>query len=164
MLPYIKLLFIFFTLILLNSCTHKEYKKQTSVFIVFKTPSLKYADLGFMYTNSDEVKIEIYGSGKALMTLEISSKNVCMSFLACMTKKRFNKEVLSETYPDEILGNIFSGKPIFKAKGLMKKSNGFTQSIGETDKYNIHYKVLNKEVIFHDTINNILIKMKRMGS
>lgn len=164
MIAYRKLMPIFFALILLNSCTNKEYKKQESVFIIFKTPSFKYADLGFMYQNSDEMKIEIYGSGKALMTLEISSKNVCMSILACMGKKRFNSEVLSKTYPADIIGNIFRGKTIFNKKGLVKNSNGFTQKIIDEHKYNIRYSVLNKEVIFHDTINHILIKVKRMGS
>ena len=164
MIRYRKFLCLFFGLILLNSCTTKEYEKQESVFIIFKTPTFKYADLGFMYQNNDEMKVEIYGSGKALMTLEISSENVCMSFLKCMSKKHFNEKVLSATYPDVIIGNIFRGKPIFNAKGLMKKRNGFTQNIVEQNKYNIHYSVLNKEIIFHDRINNISIKVKRMGS
>jgi hypothetical protein len=164
MLQFRKIGLMFFTFILLNSCAQKEYSKQESIFILFKTPSLKYADLGFIYTDNSEVKIEIYGSGKALMSLEISSQNICMSLFECMSKKRFNKEVLSQTYPETILENIFRAKPIFNAKAMVKKSNGFTQKIIEADKYNIRYSVLNKEVIFHDTINNILIKMKRIDS
>ena len=164
MIRYRKSLCLFFVLILLNSCTTKEYEKQESVFIIFKTPTFKYADLGFMYQNNDEMKIEIYGSGKALMTLKISSEDVCMSFLACMSKKHFNKKVLNQTYPEDIIENIFRGKPIFNAKGLMKKRNGFTQNIVEPHKFNIRYSVLNKEIMFHDTINNISIKVKRMGS
>ncbi len=163
MIRYRKSMYLFFVLILLNSCTTKEYEKQESVFIMFKTPTFKYADLGFMYKNSDEMKVEIYGSGKALMTLEIGNENVCMSFLACMSKKRFNETVLSETYPHAIIDNIFRGKPIFSAKGLMKNRNGFTQNIVEPHKFNIRYSVLNKEIMFHDTINNISIKVKRMG-
>lgn len=163
MILYRKFLFMLFTLLLLNSCVTKEYEKQESVFIVFKTPSLKYADLGFMYKNSDEIKVEIYGSGKALMTLEISSENVCMSSLACMRKKRFNSEVLNEVYPDTIIDNIFRGKPIFNAKGLIRNRNGFTQNIVDAYKYNIHYSVFNKEIIFHDTINDISIKVKRIN-
>ncbi|MCF6245117.1 MAG: hypothetical protein L3J43_08780 [Sulfurovum sp.] len=163
MISYKSFMLMLFSLMLLNSCTNKEYKKQESVFIVFKTPTLKYADLGFMYENKDEIKVEIYGSGKALMSLEISSQNVCMGFLSCMHKKQFNNKVLSQTYPDNIIENIFRGKSIFNAKTLMKKSNGFTQKISEPNKYNITYSVLNKQIKFHDTLNNILIKVKRLN-
>jgi hypothetical protein len=47
---------------------------------------------------------------------------------------------------------------------LAKNSNGFTQKIEEGFKYNIHYTVFNKDIIFHDKINKIVIKMKRVGS
>ncbi|PHS32570.1 MAG: hypothetical protein COA92_06275 [Sulfurovum sp.] len=150
--------------LVLVSCTNKEYEKQESVFIVFKTPTLKYADLGFIYQNNDEMKIEIYGSGQALMTLEISKKNVCMSFLECMHNDDFNTQVLSSWYPDELLGNIFRGQPIFQGKGLSKNSHGFTQKIDDKHKYNIRYNIFNKEVVFRDTINDIVIKIKRVGS
>ena len=117
--------------------------------------------MGFIYENKEEVKAEIYGSGQALMVLEISKNNVCMSLLECMGKKSFNQEVLSALYPDEILDDIFRGKVIFNGAGLAKNSNGFTQEIIKENKYNIHYSVLNNEVIFRDTINTILIKIKK---
>ena len=156
--------FMIFLVFVLISCTKKEYEKQESVFIVFKTPTFKYADLGFIYQNNDEIKIEIYGSGQALMTLEVSKNNVCMSFLECMRSDDFNAQVLSQWYPDKILEEIFRGKPIFKGKGLSKNSHGFTQNIDDKYKYNIRYNVSNKEVVFRDIINNIVIKIKRIDS
>ena len=107
---------------------------------MFKTPTFKYADMGFIYENRSEVKAEIYGSGQALMTLKITESSVCMSLLECMSKRSFNKSVLSSMYPNEILDNIFRGKPIFKEKNLQKNRNGFTQNIAIQNKYNIHYK------------------------
>ena len=150
--------------LLITACSTKEYSKQESVFIVFKTPTLKYADLGFIYENSDEIKVEMYSSGQAIMSLEITSYTVCMSFLQCMGKKSFNKKVLNRYYPTTILDNIFKGKEIFSGKNSIKKRNGFTQKIVDEGKYDINYSVLNKQIIFRDTINNILIKMKRVGS
>ncbi len=147
--------------ILLSACTSKQYVEQNAALIVFKTPTFKYADMGFIYENDEEVKAEIYGSGQALMTLEISKNNVCMSLFECMGKKSFNQELLSALYPDEILDNIFRGKVILNGAGLDKNSNGFTQKIIKENKYNIHYSVLNNEVIFRDTINTILIKIKK---
>ena len=146
---------------LLTACTPKQYVEQNAALIVFKTPTFKYADMGFIYENSEEVKAEIYGSGQALMTLEISQSHVCMSRFECMGKKSFNQEVLSALYPDEILDDVFRGKVIFNGAGLEKNRNGFTQKIIKENKYNIHYSVLNNEVIFRDTINTILIKIKK---
>jgi len=146
---------------LLSACASKEYVKQNSAFIMFKTPTFKYADMGFIYENEEEIKIEIYGSGQALMSLEISETSVCMSLLECMGKSAFNKEVLSGMYPEDILENIFRGKPLFNGVGLEKKGTEFTQKIVKKDKYNIDYSVLKNEIIFRDTINTIDIKVKK---
>ena len=145
----------------MSACASKEYVKQNSAYIMFKTPTFKYADMGFIYENQEEIKIEIYDSGQALMSLEISETSVCMSLLECMGKSTFNKEVLSDMYPEDILENIFRGRAVFNGVGLERKGDGFTQKIIKTDKYNIEYSVLNNEVIFHDTINTIDIKIKK---
>ena len=145
----------------LSACGSQPYLKENSAFIVFKTPSFKYADMGFIYENNSEVKAEIYGSGQALMSLTISGDSVCMSLFACMSRKEFNQQVLSVAYPDAILEHIFRGKPLFSGQNLKKTRNGFTQNIVNQNKYNIHYTVLNNEIIFRDTINKILVKVKK---
>ncbi len=147
--------------LLLASCASKQYVKQDSALIVFKTPTFKYADMGFIYENKDEVKVEIYSSGQALMSLRILESSVCMSLLKCMSKTRFNQEVLHAHYPKDMLENIFRAKKIFDGQGYTPKGNGFTQQIVKDGKYAIHYKVLNNEITFRDTINAILIKVKK---
>jgi hypothetical protein len=161
-MPLKKMLSTLIILVLMSACTPKEYTRQQSIFIVFKTPTFKHADLGFIYENDKEIKVEIYGVGQPLLSLEISQSSVCMSLLECMSKVRFNKMVLSENYPQSILENIFIGKSIFGGESLTKTSNGFTQSIRKTNKYNIKYSVLNNQIHFRDTMNNILIKVKRL--
>ena len=151
------LVLIFF----LSACGSQPYLKENSAFIVFKTPTFKYADMGFVYENNSEVKAEIYGSGQAIMSLRISGDSVCMSLFACMSRKKFNQQVLNAAYPDTSLEYIFRGKPLFAGKNLKKTRNGFTQNIVNQNKYNIHYSVLNNEIIFRDTINKILIKVKK---
>jgi len=146
---------------LLGACVPKQYTKQNSALIIFKTPTFKYADMGFIYENEEEIKAEIYGSGQAVMSLEITDVSVCMSLLECMSQKSFNKAVLSSLYPDAILDDIFRGKQIFNGESLEKNRNGFTQKILKQGKYDIDYSVLNNEVIFRDTINTILIKIKK---
>jgi hypothetical protein len=146
---------------LLLACASKEYLEQNSAFIMFKTPTFRYADMGFIYDNGNEMKVEIYSSGQALMSLEISESSVCMSLLECMNKSAFNKEVLNSMYPEDTLENIFRGRKLFNGVGMETKGNGFTQKIIKNDKYNIDYSVLNNQIIFHDTINSILIKVKK---
>jgi len=140
-------------------CAEPTYTKQNSAYIVLKTPAFKYADMGFIYENSDEVKAEIYGSGQALMTLKISKGSVCMSRLQCLSKNSFNSQVLSSDYPADTVENIFRGKALFNGANMSKKSNGFTQTIKNPGKYNIEYSVLDNEIVFRDTINQILIKV-----
>ena len=145
----------------LTACGTPTYKKENSAFIVFKTPTFKYADMGFVYENSTEVKAEIYGSGQALMSLTINQDSVCMSLLACMSKQSFNAQVLHASYPQDILDHIFRGKAIYNGQNLKKNSNGFTQKIISHNKYNIQYTVLNNDIVFRDTINHVLIKVKK---
>ncbi|UPT77390.1 hypothetical protein MN086_10085 [Sulfurovum sp. XGS-02] len=156
-----RIISIFIMGLLLSACASKEYVQQDSAYIIFKTPTFKYADMGFIYENEEEMKIEIYSSGQALISLEISETSICMSLLECMSKNAFNKEVLSAMYPEDILENIFRGRPLLHGTGLEKKGDGFTQKIVKTDKYNIDYSVLNKQIIFRDTINSILIQVKK---
>jgi hypothetical protein len=155
------LLTLLLILLFFQACGTPSYLKENSALIVFKTPTFKYADMGFIYENRNEVKAEIYGSGQALMSLKITRSSVCMSLLECMSKESFNKTVLSAMYPNEILDNIFRGNPIFKDKNLQRNRNGFTQRLVNQNKYDIHYSVLNNEIIFRDTINAILIKIKK---
>ena len=145
----------------LTACGTQPYKKENAAFIVFKTPTFKYADMGFVYEKRNEVKAEIYGSGQALMSWTIKQDTVCMSLLACMSKKDFNAQVLHVAYPQNILDNILRGKAIYGGQNIKKNSNGFTQKIISHNKYNIEYSVLNNDIVFRDTINGILIKIKK---
>jgi len=162
MIAFKKSLFFLLIIAFISGCATKEYTKQESIFIIFKTPTFKHADLGFMYENTEEMKVEIYSNGQAIMALEIGKDNICMSLLECMDKKSFNKQVLNKYYPTDILSHIFRGQTIFSGQNLVKTRNGFTQKLMKADEYNINYSVLNKQIIFRDTINDILIKVKRL--
>jgi hypothetical protein len=146
---------------LFGACAPKEYVTQNAAFIMFSTPTFKYADMGFIYENEEATKIEIYASGQALMSLEIREKAICMSLLECMSKRSFNERVLSGLYPEDTVENIFRGTAIFDGLGMKKSRNGFTQEIIKNNQYAILYSVFNKQILFRDTINNITIKVKK---
>ncbi len=148
--------------VLLQGCGEAPKLKGESAMIVLKTPAMKYADMGFIYATPSEVKAEIYGSGQALFTLRITPQSVCTSRFACLDRRSFNARMLSANYPDDTLERIFRAKPLFNGKNVVKKRNGFTQKLLMPGKYNIEYTVFNNERVFRDTINQILIKIKRM--
>jgi len=147
-------------LFVLNSCSTRAAKKQESAFIVMKTATIKFADMGFIYDTASKVKVEVYATGQPLVDLEINSQNICLSLLQCMEKKDFNKKVLNENYPDTLLENIFRAKPIFDKENLEKVEGGFVQKISKEGLYEVSYSVVSGKRTFRDTINKILIKVR----
>ena len=158
-----KAILLFPILLLMNGCTGKQVIKkenQESAFIIIKTPTMRYADMGFIYKKTDLVKVEIYALGQPLLNLNINAMNVCLSTFECMEKKDFNAKMLSAYYPDTVLENIFRAMPIFDKKNLEKSSNGFTQKIKKEKEYDITYSVKSNKRVFRDTINKIKIEVR----
>ena len=154
---------ILLILLLINGCAGKQSIKkenQESAYIIIKTPTMRYADMGFIYKKTDLTKVEIYALGQPLMSLDINPMNVCMSTFKCMEKSDFNAKMLSSSYPDTILENIFRAKPIFDKKNLEKNSEGFTQKIKKEKEYDITYSVTTKKRTFRDKINKIKIEVR----
>ncbi len=146
---------------ILGGCASHTYTTQTAALILLKTPTVRFADMGFVYESREEVKVEVYSSGHAQMALRIGKERTCLSQFACMENSRFNQEVLHAPYPPQLLSQIFRGEVIWEGRGLKRERNGFTQQIKKSGKYQIAYTVLSKETIFRDTINKILIKVKK---
>ncbi|HFS82702.1 MAG TPA: hypothetical protein ENK71_01925 [Epsilonproteobacteria bacterium] len=150
---------LFSSLLFLSGCAQRELHAEKSAMIVWKSPAFRYADMGFVSDNGSRLQVEIYGSGTALMRLKVDKDSICMSRFSCMTKERFNRELLCASYPGDTLENIFRGKPLFGGKSLLKKRNGFTQTIQKSHTYHIVYTVSTNQIIFRDTINQIVIKV-----
>jgi len=142
------------------ACTGKNAKKQESAFIVMKTKSIKFADMGFIYDNPFGVKVEVYANGQPLVDLDINEENICFSLLECMEKNEFNKKVLVAEYPATLLENIFRAKPIFSKENFKKIEGGFEQNIKKDNLYDISYSVVSGQRVFRDRINKILIKVR----
>ena len=151
---------VFIFLLILDGCSSKNLinkKNQESAFIVLKTPTMRYADMGFIYKSDSFVKVEIYSMGQPVVNLDINGMNVCMSTFKCMEKKDFNAKMLSSTYPDTLLENIFQSKPIFDGENLEKDSKGFNQNIVKKGQYDINYSVQGNKTKFKDRKNRIII-------
>ena len=132
-----------------------EYSKSNGKMIIFKTPTVKFADQGFVSSATSEVKVEIYGSGQALMRLRVTPTQTCMSSMACMGNSEFNKKVLNANYPADTLEHIFKGEQIFAGQGLSQSADGFTQNIGS-----ITYSVSSGNISFRDSSNGVKIVVR----
>jgi len=153
---------VLFGLLFATGCGNMPKMKQKSAFIVIKTPAMRYADQGFVYEGDNKVKVEIYSTGEALLRLTIDRSDICTGMFTCLKKGDFNRRMLSSAYPEDTIEQIFRGKPVFNGQGMVKKRHGFTQRIVREGKYDIAYRVLKNETVFHDTINHIVIKIKTL--
>jgi len=152
---------IFIAIIFIDGCFEKEPIRQNGVFVIWKTPMMKYADQGFLYENEESVKLEIYSSGQAALSLTIDDGEIC-SGLLCMNKREFNRRYLSPLYPDDTIENILKGEEIFSGEGKESYSEGFKQHIVSVGRYDIEYICNKNSVLFNDKINDITIRIKRM--
>jgi len=134
-----------------------NYNSSNSNMIIFKTPTIRYADQGFISQASSETKLEIYGNGQAVMRLRVTPTQTCLSSLKCMSNSEFNKKVLNANYPEDTLRNILNAQPIFGGKNLVKRANGFSQKIGT-----INYTVSDGNINFRDSSAGVKIKISKI--
>jgi hypothetical protein len=158
------ILFISSALMAINGCVGSmpEYQTSKGTMIVFKTPTMRYADQGFVSTASGETKVEIYGSGQAVMRLRITPTQVCVSKMACMSKKEFNAKILGNAnYPSGLIEHIFRGEPIFGMEGMKQSDHSFRQHIVKPG-MNINYFRGVKRIEFKDSVTGVKIKVLTM--
>ncbi len=140
-------------------CRQPQYERTRTAYIVIKTPQLRYADMGFVETGKETMRVQLYANGAAQTALEITPSQVCSGRFACLSKEAFNARFLSADYPADTLEKILRGLPVMQGEGIRKTKRGFTQRIIRQGKYAIDYRVLGNRTLFRDTINKIHIKV-----
>lgn len=141
----------------LSACSVKNYEHTASKVIIIKSPHIKFADLGFIRNSSDAIEVELFVAGRVVEKIAINHL-ICVSD-GCMSKSGFNTEYLHQSYPDDLLQNIFLGKTIYKAQNRVQRDDGFEQNI-EDENVKILYRVNSGEIYFKDSKNKIIIKIK----
>jgi hypothetical protein len=161
MLKRFRFLFLGGVLALLSGCLAPPAPvSQESVFVIWKTPSMRYADQGFLSHEGARHRLEVYANGQAVMKLTVTPSRICSGAL-CMSAKEFNLRYLSPHYPSGLLAELLAGRPIFGGEGSRRQDGGVIQKITKAGRYAIEYRRLNGSVIFHDTINHIIIEIRR---
>jgi len=147
------------SLFLLSACAPIQYEKNESSLIVIKTPKLKFADLGYVRKNRDQVRVDLFTAGQQVQSIEINHL-VCVDD-GCLSKSAFNKDYLDSSYPDDLILDILLARPIFEKASLQKTESGFMQKLKSTQ-YNIIYKIENGNIYFKDKQNRLLIKISKV--
>ncbi len=142
-----------------GGCGMKQYAHKRSAYIVMKTPAIKYADMGFIYSDEREVKAQIYKLATPVLTLKLGKK-ACMEGF-CYDYGVFNRKYLHPGYPKETIRQIFLGRELMQSRGKSGTGEGFVQEISDAD-FDILYSVTKDMVRFHDRKNNILIKIRNI--
>ncbi len=130
--------------------------------VTMKTKKFAFSDTGFMNIYDKLINLQVFSMGKAVldMTVSLNEDEICVGSL-CNTKHGFNQTFLTGVYPDTLVENVLRSKPIFGGKNLKKMTKGFIQKI-ITPKYAVKYKIWPGNVYFKDSLNHIIIKLRKM--
>jgi len=157
-MKFIRIFFILWVSLFLG-CAPKSYEINESRLIIIKTPKLKFADLGYIRKNADEVRADLFVAGTLVQSIEIKTL-VCVNE-GCVSKSSFNEEYLNASYPDDLMLNVLLAQPIFEKASMKKTKEGFIQEL-KSSEYNIIYKIENGNIYFKDRKNRILIKIRKV--
>jgi len=102
-------LFLYF----FTGCSQKQPIKSHSAIILFKTPTMKFYDTGFILKYNDMIELNMLEAGNSVLHLKIYKNKICSSTFKCLTSKEFNKNYLNEKYNDNFLYNLFSKDKIY---------------------------------------------------
>lgn len=92
---------------IVTGCAVKQPISSKSSIVIFKTPSLKFYDKGFITKYEDNIHLQIYSAGNIVLDLKIYKDEVCQSSLKCMSSKEFNEIYLDSSYKDSFLYELF---------------------------------------------------------
>ncbi len=154
---------LFFSILVLFfiGCSNKQVLTSESYTILFKSKKFKFYDSGFINQHNNSLKVQIFGVGTPVLDMDIYDKSICLNG-NCFEKEVFNNNYLNNSYPKETMQNIILAKPIFNSQNLEKNGKNFTQKIYQKEKFDITYKVNSNEIYFKDSLNNILIKIRKL--
>jgi len=99
--------------LLFISCSSKQPKKVLSATILFKTPTMKFYDLGFIKKYNNFISLNILNAGTTILKLNVYKDKICKSTFQCISSQDFNYKYLSSTYNDNFLYNLLNQNKIY---------------------------------------------------
>ncbi len=155
---FFQLIVIFFwSLFFLSGCTLKRPAPPRSAVIVFKTPTLRYADMGFIQKAREKVLLQIYNSGQPVFNLTVGPR-ICIEG-RCLDEREFYTRYFHASYPEGTLAAILEGRPVFDGANLDCDDTVCRQRIRKPGRLDIIYDFNATHVRFKDRRNGVLIKI-----
>jgi len=106
-------LFLFFIIFTFLGCFESKPIVSKSSIVIFKTPSLKFYDKGFITKYNNKINLQVYSAGQVGLDLTIYKDQVCQSRFECIDGKEFNTKYLSANYSEDFLYNLFMQDKIY---------------------------------------------------
>ena len=109
----LKLLYLLVIPFIFTACASKKPISSISSTMIFKTPTMKFYDKGFITKYKDHIHLQIFEIGHIALDLKIYKNEVCQGTLQCISLKEFNSKYLHSSYEDNFLYNLFSKNKIY---------------------------------------------------
>jgi hypothetical protein len=88
-------------------CSQKQPIVSKSTTVIFKTPTMKFYDKGFVIHYDHYTHLQILNLGKVVLDLEIYKDKICEGTLRCISADEFNKKYLNKDYKKDFMYNLF---------------------------------------------------------
>jgi hypothetical protein len=152
--------FFFLSCVLLfTGCSTHTFSISEPKVITFKTPKIKYSDMGYVRYDDDAVEVEMFTAGVSIEKITLDEKGVCVS-IGCMSEAKFTQEYLNPHYPSDTLRRILQNVDIFSGLGKSEACNGVQYQYIRNDDIDIMYRRKNGEILFKDRLNGVMIKIE----
>ena len=146
-------------LFFLSGCATKKPITHSEPYLIsVKNKSIALSDTGFINHVDRYTNVQIFSAGNVLFNLEIVDNSICLDG-QCLDKQGFNERFFQTKHYPELMENILSQSPIYNGLALQKTPMGFEQTI-TLEAAHIRYSVEDKSVLFKDSLNGILIRLK----
>lgn len=157
-----KLIFLsILAMLFLGGCAvKKDITSSTPSMITIKNKQLALSDTGFINRGKAYANVQVFSAGTVLFNLEMVGNYVCMEG-KCVDKLTFNQHFFQAEHYEGLLEDILNRAPIYGGEKLRKVDGGFEQEF-EFKESHIFYKVDAKTLLFKDTKQNVLIRLKEL--
>ncbi len=147
-------------ILLLSGCATKTPIISSDTYLItIKNKQIALSDTGFINQGKNYTNVQIFSAGAVLFNLEVQD-DVCLEG-RCTSRIEFNKLFFEYPHYEAMINDVLEMKPLYAGKNKVAIEGGFEQELDLIGSY-ISYKVQGKSLIFRDSKNGILIKLKEL--
>ena len=153
---------IFLAIWLLSGCAKQPSLSTESVIATLRTQQVSLHETAFLITEkNNRYRLQIYVAGQAAYEVRAGTM-ICVQD-RCMDRREFNARHLSNHYPQTLILDVLAARLIQGIGGEVEKTEeGFVQTHTLKDRYSIRYEKNAQGVRFVDSLNRIVIAIRKL--